>query len=244
VFDVYTLIFLVLAVVIFLRLRSVLGRRTGHERPPFDPYARRERGAKGTPDKSIPETSANDKVVALPRRPGTVTGVDTLREPAAAPWTGIAEPGTPLARGLDAIRTADPAFDARGFLSGAKAAYEMIVTAFAEGDRKTLRPLLSPDVYDGFVAAITEREARGERVESRFIGISSADIVEASLKGNTAQVTVRFRSELVSATFDKQGEVIEGDPHAVTEVTDVWTFARNVTSRDPNWQLVATEAAD
>jgi predicted lipid-binding transport protein (Tim44 family) len=97
-------------------------------------------------------------------------------------------------------------------------------------------------VYDGFEAAIREREQRGEKIESRFVSIENADIIAAELRGKTAQLTVRFVSQLVSVTRDRSGAVIDGNPDAVTTVTDVWTFARDVTSRDPNWKLVATEA--
>jgi predicted lipid-binding transport protein (Tim44 family) len=117
----------------------------------------------------------------------------------------------------------------------------MIVTAYAEGDRRTLKNLLARDVYDGFEAVIREREIRGESVETRFVSIDSTDIIGAELRGKIAQVTIRFVSQLVSVTRDKNGVVKDGNPDKVTDVTDVWTFARDVTSRDPNWKLVATE---
>jgi predicted lipid-binding transport protein (Tim44 family) len=118
------------------------------------------------------------------------------------------------------------------------------VTAFADGDRKSLKQLLSAEVYDGFVQAISGREARGEKIEFKFVGIDKAEITAATVKGTTAQVTVRFLSKLVSATHDKDGKVIDGDPTHVGDVTDIWTFAREVASRDPNWKLVATESVD
>jgi predicted lipid-binding transport protein (Tim44 family) len=157
-------------------------------------------------------------------------------------WKGVAEPGSSVAAGLDAIAAADPSFDAKHFLAGAKQAYEMIVTAFAEGDQRTLKNMLSRDVYEGFEAAIREREGRGEAVESRFVSIDKADIVGAELRGRTAHVTVRFVSQLVSVTRDRAGAVVDGSPDKVTDVTDVWTFARDAQARDPNWKLVATEA--
>jgi predicted lipid-binding transport protein (Tim44 family) len=118
----------------------------------------------------------------------------------------------------------------------------MIVTAYAEGDRRTLKNILSRDVYDGFEAAIREREGKGETSESRFVSIDKSDATEAELRGHTAQITIRFVSQLVSVTRDREGAVIEGNPDKVTDVTDVWTFARDLSSRDPNWKLVATEA--
>ena len=230
-FDIYTIIFLALAVFIFLRLRSVLGQRTGRERPPYDAYSARDA-----------VRPANDKVVALPGRPAEVPARPVEAEEPAERWKDIAEPGSTLAAGLDAIARDDESFDAKHFLTGARAAYEMIVTAFAEGDRRALKNLLSRDVYEGFDAAISEREKRGETVETRFVSIDRADIIGAELRARTAQVTVRFVSKLVSVTRDRADAVIEGSADKVTEVTDVWTFARDLSSRDPNWKLVATEA--
>jgi predicted lipid-binding transport protein (Tim44 family) len=233
VFDIYTIIFLALAVFIFLRLRSVLGQRTGRERPPYDPYS-------SARDAIRP--AAGDKVVALPgRAPDTAQKPSEPSEPVDR-WKGIAESGSAVAAGLDAIARDDKNFDAKPFLTGARAAYEMIVTAYAGGDRQQLKNLLSREVYDGFEAAIRGREQRSETVETRFVSIDSADIVGAEQRAKTAQVTVRFVSQLVSVTRDKSGAVIDGNPDKVTDVTDVWTFARDITSRDPNWKLVATEA--
>jgi predicted lipid-binding transport protein (Tim44 family) len=118
----------------------------------------------------------------------------------------------------------------------------MIVNAYAEGDRRTLKNLLSREVYDGFESAISEREKRGDTVESRFVSIDNAQISAAELRARSAQVTVRFSSQLVSVTRDKNGNVIDGNADKVTDVHDIWTFARDVSARDPNWKLVATEA--
>jgi predicted lipid-binding transport protein (Tim44 family) len=239
--DIYSIIFLVIAVVVFLRLRNVLGRRTGSERPPFDPYSRRD---------TLPKTAGDqtsDKVINLPpRRPAQAgpTATAELAPGAEARIKSIAPEGTPLSDGLKAVVALDRTFDPAEFIAGAKIAYEMIVTAYAEGDRKTLKQLLSREVYDGFVNAITEREGRGETIEFKFVGIDKVDITGASGKGTMAQVTVRFLSKLVSATHDKAGAVVDGDPTHVGDVTDVWTFARDTTSRDPNWKLVATESVE
>jgi predicted lipid-binding transport protein (Tim44 family) len=235
VFDIYTIIFLALAVFIFLRLRSVLGQRTGRERPPYDPYSARD----------AVRSPATDKVVALPPRAAEASPrpVEAPPAPAAERWKDVAESGSAVAAGLDAIVGADPDFDARHFITGARAAYEMIVTAFAGGDRKQLRNLLSREVFDGFDAAITERERRSETVETRFVSIDASTITAAELRNrSTAQITVRFVSKLVSATRDRAGAVIDGNAEKVTDVTDVWTFARDIASRDPNWKVIATEA--
>lgn len=231
-FDFGTIFFLIAAIVIFFQLRNVLGRRTGSERPPFDPYSSRRAEAKD-------EAAPAENVVSLPRRKG---GAEA--ENAYAAIDAVAKPGTELNRGLRAIRDADASFEPKSFAEGAKMAYEMIVMAYADGDRRTLKNLLSREVYDGFVAAIADRESRNEKIQSSFVGIDKAEIVNAEMKGSEAHVTLRVVSQLVSATRNAAGEVIDGDPETVAEVKDVWTFARDTRSRDPNWKLVATEADD
>jgi len=242
--DLVTLLFLVLAVVVFIKLRSVLGRRTGHEETRLERYkaqqeARRRNG----------ELVGQDKVVTVPRRereeaearPATAQtaaadGEQRVREFAAG--------NSEVSQALVDIYRADSSFDPDHFVQGAKAAYEIIVTAFAEGNRRTLKNLLNSEVYDGFNGAIVEREKRGEQIDQSFVGIKAADLVEAELKAGVAQLTVKFVSELISATRDRAGVVISGDPKRIREVTDIWTFARDVSSRDPNWKLVATQAAN
>lgn len=231
-FDFVTVFFFVAAVIIFLQLRNVLGRRTGSERPPFDPYSARE---------SEQVTGDNDdgKVITLPRRDGDQPVDDSF-----AAIDTYCDPGTELNDGLRAIYSADADFDPETFATGAKTAYEMIVAAFADGDRKTLKSLLSKEVYDGFLSAIKDREQKSESVKSTFVGIDKADIVQAEMKGSEAHVTMRIVSQLITATYDKDGEVVDGDPDSVGEVNDVWTFARDTKSRDPNWKLIATESED
>jgi len=235
VFDLTTIIFMAIAVVILLKLWRVLGQRTGDERPPYDPYS--------------PRDAANDdNVVTLPGVGKTdapaAYAPDLTAEGAEPDWGAIAPKGSPLAEGLTAIYSRDPGFDPETFLEGGSVAYEMIVTAFAQGDRDQLKPLLIPAVYDGFDSVISEREARGETVSSTFVGIDDANIVEAGVKASVARLTVKFRSKLISATVDGAGEVTEGDAKKIREVTDIWTFERNLKSSDPNWRLAATEAAN
>ena len=242
--DLITLISLIIAVVAIMKLRSVLGNRTGED------DARVERLK--TRDKSESEAaSANSTgdVITLPRRErdepiapeqgeaATSAGETRIRAyPASDPAT---------IDGLLAINKTDRNFDPDPFLQGAKQAYEMIVSAFASGDRKALKDLLSRDVYDGFTAAIGEREARGELVDQQFVGIKKADIVAAEEQNGAASVTVRFLSELITATRDQAGVIIGGDPQRITEVTDIWTFSRDVSNRraldNPNWKLVETQ---
>ena len=242
--DVSTLLFLVLAVVIFLKLRSVLGRRTGHEQTRFERYKAQQEASQRNG-----KLAGKDKVVTLPRREREEVEPRAGAEPQVRADVeervkGLAAGNVGIANGLVEIVRADATFDPDTFLKGARGAYEIIVTAFAEGNRKTLKGLLGRDVYDGFAGAIADREGRGEQIDQSFVGIKAADIVEAELKNALAQVTVKFVSELISATRDRGGEVISGDTKRIKEVTDIWTFAREVDSRDPNWKLIATQAAN
>ncbi|MEM5583239.1 Tim44/TimA family putative adaptor protein [Roseibium sp. AS2] len=239
IFDPLNLLLMGLAVFILFRLKSVLGKRTGNERPPFDPYSKTE--------KQDDHKSANgqDNVIPLPNQAGQETEpVENGGPGGEVVIDNVAPAGSALNSALKQILSVDRSFEPEPFLEGARSAYEMIVMAFADGDKKALKNLLSPDVYEGFVSAIDEREKRDETIESTFVGIDKAEIVEAALKGSTAQVTVKIHSQLISATRDKAGEIVDGDPAKVTEVVDIWTFARDATSRDPNWKLVATESAD
>ncbi|MGI6246170.1 MAG: Tim44/TimA family putative adaptor protein [Pseudochelatococcus sp.] len=250
-FDIVTIVFLCLAVFVIWRLRSVLGQRTGSERPPVDPFARRdarngEPGArKGAPagqqERAVrPANGDGGNVVHLPGPANDVTGPERPADPDR--WKGVAEAGSPIAAGLDAIAALEPAFDAKGFQEGAKAAYEIIVTAFAQGDRKTLKGLLSREVFDGFDRAIGERERRGEVVNTTFVSVDNADIQAVDVQNQIAQITVRFSSKLITATYDVEGKVIDGAPDEVADVGDTWTFSRTLRSRDPNWLLIATES--
>ena len=239
-FDIYTLLFLVLAVVIFIRLRNVLGRRTGNERPPYDPYTTPETKRAGAPEANEPEEAQPHSRSAR----ATVEASAPSMEDIETRLGRYATKDSPLGQSLTSLMRADPGFDPAPFVDGAKMAYEAIVMAFAEGDEATLEQLLGTDVFEGFQRAIRERETRGEKVLSSLVGIDKADIIEVEVKNRTAYVTVKFVSELISVTRDADGEVIEGDPKKVREVTDIWTFAREVASKNPNWKLVATEAAN
>ena len=204
-------IFLIATVagVILFRLYAVLGRRTGHERPP-------------------PENFGLDDPVSVPDARARTNAVPSER------------PSDPLAAGLHDIQLADRNFDKDKFLAGARTAYEMIVTAFAAGDRAALRPLLSDEVYDAFAEAIKGREVRGEKIAFTFVGFKEAKFLTAVLKGRMADITISFAAQFVSATSDAKGVPVEGDNKSVRDVTDVWTFARDVRAGDPNWTLVAT----
>jgi len=245
-FDLITLIALVVAVAAIIKLRSVLGQRSDEDEQRVERLKTRERDAAQRP---ATETASAD-VISMPRRD---------REPMpSAPTAEVSGPSVEariraypvqdqaVTAGLLDIAKLDPTLDPDSFLAGAGRAYEMIVSAFAEGNRRALKDLLSKEVYDGFTAAIADREARGETIEQQFVGIKKAEIVEAEVKSGVASVTVRFVSELISATHDKNGQVIAGDTQKIKDVTDIWTFSRDVSTAkargNPNWRLVATQA--
>jgi predicted lipid-binding transport protein (Tim44 family) len=220
------ILFAMIAAFLILRLRSVLGRHRNDGRPQRDPY-------------ESARVPGEDTVVQLPDR---TEGRTEGRRPGWRPEPAPDAAATPLDAALTQMRIIDPRFDAREFVSGARAAFEMIVEGFAKGDRKTLQMLLSPEVYENFEGAIREREQRNETLENTLIRVVSADPVEAELDGSNASITVKIVSEQVNITKNAAGEVVDGNANHITEVTDIWTFARDLRSRDPNWKLVATRS--
>jgi predicted lipid-binding transport protein (Tim44 family) len=230
--DFPTVIVIVVAIVVLLRLRSVLGTRTGNERPPTQRY---ENISRTRPDN-------DDTVIPLPTRKNQTVDDDTerARRKLEAEIEKFSSGKPEIAQGLAAIAEVDSNFTPKSFIEGAKSAYEMIVTAYASGDRKTLRMLLDKEVHDSFEAAIAEREAQGHTVEFTFVGLSNIEFAEVELDKRNAVVTLRIDAEVVSITRDNMGEVVEGTPGQVVAIADEWTFMRNTKSRDPNWKLVAT----
>jgi predicted lipid-binding transport protein (Tim44 family) len=235
--DISTIVFAIIAIFVVWKLRSVLGTRNGAERPPIDPGAGANLGPNGA---NSPKPMG--QVVRLPSAPrdGVAPTAATPFDPAGR-WKGFADAGTKVAAGLDAIAAADSSFSPDGFLAGARSAYEMIVTAFAKGDRATLGNLLAPEVLDNFSKAIEARNARNETMETTLVSIDSAAFEDARVIGRTAQITVRFAAKLISHTRDRTGAVTEGSADAVADHLDIWTFSRDTGSRNPNWQLSATE---
>lgn len=213
------LFFAMVAAFIALRLRSVLGRRTGHER--------RRTGDFG----SARSNGSTDNVVALPDRSSATPDADTS-------FADLADGD--LKAGLTQIRLADRRFDLRHFLDGARAAFEMIVEAYSAGDKNTLRPLLADDVFAGFARAIDERQAAGHTLETQLIAIRSAEPIEAGMTGSNARVVVRFTSEQINVLRDADGNILDGDPGTAEDVVDLWAFERDTQSADPNWILVET----
>lgn len=234
--DLFTLLTLVIAVLAILKLRSVLGKDIGSQSRREDRAAERRRAA-APPDPDV---------VTVPRRdaPAAPIGEVALAD-AEQRIKSFAAGDQAITQGLLDIYKYDAAFDPTSFVKGARQAYEMIVTAFAEGNRKTLKDLLSREVYDEFAAELTARDKRGDIIDQSFVGINKADIVEADTKGGIATITVRFVSQLITATRDRAGLVTGGDPQKIKEVTDVWTFSRDVSTArargNLNWKLIATQ---
>jgi predicted lipid-binding transport protein (Tim44 family) len=220
-------IFALVAIFIALRLRSVLGRRTGNERPPqqLGPLNGSPGGSTGGP------MGGN----VTPLRPSSGSYGAPVIEGRAVP-VAAADPK------LASIQAVDPSITADAFLGGARAAFAMILQAFAHGDENALRPLLSDEVFENFARVIHNRRGAGETCENQLVSIVSAEIVEGQMLGREAHVTVRFVSNQIIVVKDAQGAVIEGDPATTVQLTDVWTFSREPRSRNPNWTLVATRS--
>jgi predicted lipid-binding transport protein (Tim44 family) len=248
VFTGYDLIFFA-AIAVFLawKLYSVLGRRTGNERsvdpfatPPNQPGANGPK-ALGKPGDAPARPATGDRkpenaAVAQPEERQMARREQRQLEAV------INQAPEPARKGLEAIRGADPEFDMVGFLAGAKVAFEMILQAFAAGDTNALKPLLASDVLQNFSAAIGARQRDKLTVKFTLVGIISVEVLDAELKGPDARIKLRFNSEQVNVTQDPEGRIVEGHPNEVATIVDIWTFSRPVTSRDPNWMLIATES--
>lgn len=231
-FDPITLLIIAAAVIVFFKLRGVLGQRTGHDEP-FDFPAPKQ--------KKPPVENDDDNVIQMPTKTNKTQDSEPV-ELGLPPEEEVLSPANmKFADVLEKIRAIDPSFDPDTFIEGAKAAYEMIVTGFANGDKKSLKTLLSKEVFNGFSAAIDSRKKQGAQMSTQFIGIDEADVVNIELENKHAYVTARFVSELVSVVEDRNGNVLEGDPTEVQKIIDTWVFERDLSSNDPNWRLVSTD---
>lgn len=203
------------AVFLILKLRSVLGTREGFEKPP------------------IPL----DEVRPKARRDFEVIEGGPDRD-----ITDHVPDGSPAAKSLAAMKTAEPGFSVGTFLSGARGAYEMILMAFEKGEIDPVRPFLSADVAASFDAAVAAREREGLTVEAKFVGLRELVLQEATFDrdSRSGEITMRFMAELTSVVRNKAGVVVEGRETEIKRQRDVWTFARRMGVDDPNWQLVAT----
>lgn len=222
VMDPLNLVLLLIAAIVAWRLWGVLGTRTGLEKPPVVPRPVQDR-----PNSAARETPLEGEILEP--------------EGKAPVWQGHAETGSELAKGLEAIAGRAAGFTVSSFIRGANAAYEMVLEAYAKADKQTLKPLLSKEVFDNFSSAIDSRKAENQSMSFQFVGVKSAKIQRAVLTGSKAQIEIDFAAERISATMDKAGTVIDGDAKSIRTVTDHWTFERDITSKDPNWKLVATD---
>lgn len=214
------ILYAMIAGFLILKLRSVLGRRTGNEKQRPDPFS--------APPPA--NESEQDNVISLPDRAGKEAVEIDERDP--------------LTASLMRIKLADDSFDEKEFVGGARGAFEMIVQAYAAGDVDTLKSLISGPLYGGFVQAIEEREQANETQETTIVSFRSTEITAAELDGHEARVTVEFVTEQVKVTRDSAGAVVDGDPDKIEVITDIWTFERDVRSSDPNWELVAARVPE
>lgn len=226
------LIFAAIAAFLVYRLKSVLGTRHGEERDRPNPFAEPPR----TAHRPIgPIIDAESKIftprVLVPENYSDI--IDAEKNKDGRIDTGLSE-----------IAAADAGFDPLSFMKGARAAFEMVVTAYAAGDRDTLKKLLSPGLYADFNAGISIRETAGQVMQVEIHRIKQARIIEAHLGGTMAYLTVDFDVEETMATKDKDGKVVEGNPDNIFNVEDIWTFSRDVRSSDPNWTLIETRTVE
>lgn len=217
-FPIDLLLFGMIAAFLVLRLRGILGRKTGFERP-----AQSE-----APQTPVPGIGRPAPVPAANSRPETST-------------RPLPDPASPAGAALTQMRTVDRNFDPQHFLNGAEAAFRLIVGAFAAGDRVALRPLLGDDTYRSFESAITAREAAGETQRSEIKSIESLTVEEAALFGSQAAITLRIVSDQVAETLDRDGRPVSG-ADAVAEIIDIWTFERDLSQPDPAWRLSAARS--
>ncbi len=174
------------------------------------------------------------------RGPEDMTRVTASPAPNETPHgtAPAAAEGLPMS-GLAAVRVRDPSFDVGQFLQGARGAYQLIVKAFAAGDRATLNPLLAPPVMAGFETAMKARESEGRTEEVDFPQAPRADLEGIDLVGDVAKASVRFLAELRSRSKGGDGESVDD-----RRTAEVWTFERNLKSRNPNWTLIHVDAAE
>ena len=227
--DPTTILFALIAIFVVWKLRSVLGTRVDVEKPP------RESGVQGP--KAAPGAAVAGNVIKLPG------AAQRSPAPSGANFDQFAR-SDKAKTGLANIAAADRSFDVQRFVEGAKIAYDMIVTAFASGDRATLANLVSPEVLGNFDAEILKREIAGEIASTKLVAVESVEVTDASLRNRLAQITLRLETKLINAVKDRSGATVAGDPDLVVTTEELWTFAREADNRDPTWRLVATESAE
>jgi predicted lipid-binding transport protein (Tim44 family) len=215
-FDPINFLLLIAAITIMWWLRSVLGQRTGLER-------------------------SSNPIELIPPAPKAVATQNNADVISIQNWERYAQPGTALFEGLAALKKIKPDFNIEHFLEGAKSAHEIILVAFAQSDKKTLKPLLSRPVFDSFEKIIDENKAAGNTSVFKFVGINSAKLNSAEIEKNALIMGVKFETQIISATLNANRELVSGDEKIVSTLREVWTFERDIDSKDPNWILVATQ---
>ena len=239
------LFFAAIAAFLIFRLWSVLGRRSGLDRRPGASSWHLHDGKDDAP--SVQRKGDDENIVRLPARSGkerpSSQPSDDVSPDTSLDASPDASPDVPSASMDAAMCKADPDFDPDEFLAGARTAFEMAVNAFARGDKKALQPLLSKDVYSRFAGAIDARAKAEEILETTIIRIADATIKDIVLKGSVGQIMVTFVSEQIKVTWNKAGDILDGDPNHVQSVTDLWTFERDLRSDNPNWVLTATHGS-
>ncbi|WP_298437752.1 Tim44/TimA family putative adaptor protein [uncultured Jannaschia sp.] len=210
------LVLAAIALFLVIRLKNVLGTRTGFEKPP-------------AVDGPSPSRDVRRDFEVIEGGPDTDI-------------TDHAADGSETAKALAAMKLAEPGFNVTEFVSGARQAYEMILMAFEKGDLAPVQSFLSEDVYEAFLSVVSDREDKGLTIEANFVGVRETNLTEAEFDRATdeGQITLRFVAELTSVVRDAEGTVIEGNPNEIKKQRDVWTFARTMGTGDPNWKLVAT----
>lgn len=229
------IIWAMIAGFIFLRLRSVLGRHTGDEQPPQGRNSRNY----GQQSGKRPAGSGEDSQDGQDGRDADFANAGAAEDGGIGPFHGLAPQ---VRQGLESIWRRDKSFDLETFMDGAKKAYEVILEGFWAGSRDDIQPFISEDIFDQFSSAINAREEEGLTVENKLVETTELSIDEARLEGDIAEITLRFISDIISITRNRDGDLVEGDMSDAVKVTDIWTFAKSTRSQDPNWTLIATRA--
>ncbi len=221
------LVYALVAAGLIFWLRSILGTRSEDEANRPAPRL---------------EIADNGKVINLDQPEGDdrERGIALIEELAVTPKGNMAIAAQSAKNGLIDITKVDRNFNVYTFLQAAQDAFVFVVESYAEGDRETLRDLLSPEVYNAFDGAIAQREKRGESVSAEIHAIQRSEVAEARTEGKMAYVTVRFWADETTVTRDENGEIVSGHPDKTTQMRDLWTFSRDLKSRDPRWLVVET----
>lgn len=224
------LILALIALFVILRLRNTLGKDIGHK-PDFTDLRKHLTGEK--PAEKEKDAAQKAAAGVNPKSP-----LLTPREEENALLASLGDPK--LIAGVDAMREADPSFSVNQFLDGAKGAFEWVINAYNEGDTETLKNLMAPELFAEYQAAMNAANALEEKPETTLVKIVDAQLISAAVENNRARMVVRFLSEQVEVTRNKEGAIIAGDASKTETIDDEWVFERDVKSKNPNWQVMDT----